>query len=185
MSPLGHDEIFFKVKHNGEVRWEPPGLYVTHCDFNVVYYPFDYQMCSIEVLSFAFTNKAVAFNSVSESSKNLKKNGEWVLHSLRGNTQNLTENGEEFSQVEFKVILKRLSRYYVNNVVYPVVVISLLTNVVFLVPAESGCKISYILTVLLTQAVLLTLIGNSMPTTSIQIPIIGKTNNMTFLYDLN
>nr|XP_034302804.1 neuronal acetylcholine receptor subunit alpha-3-like isoform X2 [Crassostrea gigas] len=173
MSPLGHDEIFFKVKHTGEVRWEPPGIYVTHCDFNVLYYPFDYQTCSVEVTSFAFTNKAVTFNSVSESTKNLKKNGEWVLHSLRGSKQNLTENGEEFSQVEFKVILKRLSRYYVNNVVYPVVVISLLTNVVFLVPAESGCKISYILTVLLTQAVLLTLIGNSMPTTSIQIPIIA------------
>lgn len=85
MSLLGYDEIFFKVKYIGEICWELFGFYVIYCDFNVFYYLFDYQMCLIEVLSFVFINKVVVFNSVLESSKNLKKNGEWVLYFLCGN----------------------------------------------------------------------------------------------------
>lgn len=29
MSPIGHKEIFFKVKHTCKVRWDPPGHYIT------------------------------------------------------------------------------------------------------------------------------------------------------------
>lgn len=175
ISPLGHDDIFLKVNYTGKVRWDPPGRYVTQCDFNITYYPFDYQMCSVEVTSFAFTREAVTLNSTYDkvNTEDYKENGEWVLHSSRIDQHYLTEHGEEFSQLEFKVIFERRAKYYVTNVVYPLVLVSLLTNLVFLLPADSGEKMSYILTVLLAQAVLLTLIGNSMPTTSVQTPIMG------------
>nr|XP_034302806.1 neuronal acetylcholine receptor subunit alpha-3-like [Crassostrea gigas] len=175
MSPIGHDEIYLKVIHTGEVRWDTPGRHVTHCDFNITYYPFDYQMCSLEVTSFAFSVEALTLNSTYDTvnTEEFKENGEWVLHSSRVDEKNLSEHGEKFSQLEFKMIFERRAKYYVTNVVYPLVLVSLLTNLVFLLPADSGEKISYILTVLLAQAVLLTLIGNSMPTTSVQTPIMG------------
>lgn len=175
MSPIGHDEIYLKVNHTGEVRWDTPGRHVTHCDFNITYYPFDYQTCSVEVTSFAFTIEALTLNSTYDTvnTEDYKENGEWVLHSSRVDEKNLSEHGEKFSQLEFKMIFERRAKYYVANVIYPLVLVSLLTNLVFLLPADSGEKISYILTVLLAQAVLLTLIGNSMPTTSVQTPIMG------------
>lgn len=175
MAPIGDTEIFFKIKNTGAVRWDPPGQYVTHCDIDVSYYPFDYQKCSIEITTFAFTTDVVILNKTKDSVNvdDFKENGEWVLDSSSVVEQVLTENGEMFSQLEFKLIFKRRPGYYLTNVVYPVILVSLLTNLVFLLPVDSGEKISYILTVLLAQAVLLTLVGDSMPTTSKHTPVIG------------
>lgn len=177
MAPIGDTEIFFKIKNTGAVRWDPPGQYVTHCDIDVSYYPFDYQKCSIEITTFAFTTDVVILNKTKDSVNvdDFKENGEWVLDSSSVVEQVLTENGEMFSQLEFKLIFKRRPGYYLTNVVYPVILVSLLTNLVFLLPVDSGEKISYILTVLLAQAVLLTLVGDSMPTTSKHTPVIGIT----------
>lgn len=177
MVPIGDTEIFFKVKNTGAVRWDPPGQYFTHCDIDVTYYPFDYQKCSIEITTFAFTADVVPLNKTNDevNVEDFKENGEWILVSSNVEMQILTENGEIFSQLVFKLIFKRRPGYYLTNVVYPVILVSLLTNLVFLLPADSGEKISYILTVLLAQAVLLTLIGDSMPTTSKHTPVIGIT----------
>lgn len=177
MSPIGHKEIFFKVKHTGKVRWDPPGHYITQCDFDVTYYPFDYQKCSIEVTSFPFTIESLTLNSTNHTvnTEDYQEDAEWVFHSTRVVEQVLTEHNKKISKLVFNVIFKRRPDYYVTNVVYPLVLVSLLTNLVFLLPADSGEKVSYILTVLLAQTVLLTLNGNSMPTTSFQKPIMGKT----------
>lgn len=84
MNLIGYDEIYFKVNYIGEVCWDIFGCCVIYCDFNIIYYLFDYQMCLVEVMSFVFISKVVIFNSVLESIKNLKKNGEWVLYFLCG-----------------------------------------------------------------------------------------------------
>eukprot|EP00105_Crassostrea_gigas_P008486 XP_011423061.1 PREDICTED: neuronal acetylcholine receptor subunit alpha-3 [Crassostrea gigas] len=174
ITPIGHDELFFKVKHTGEVRWDPPGRHVTHCEFDVTYFPFDYQKCSIEIASFAFTTEVLTLIKTKDTIniEDYHDHGEWILHSTQVENHVLVENGEEFSMLEFQVIFERRPGYYITNIVYPVILVSLLTNLVFLLPADSGEKISYILTVLLAQAVLLTLIGDSMPTTSKKAPLI-------------
>ncbi|XP_061169561.1 neuronal acetylcholine receptor subunit alpha-3-like [Saccostrea echinata] len=175
MDPIGNDDIFFKVKNTGEVRWDPPGLYVTHCDIDVTYYPFDYQMCKIEVTSFAFTTEVLTLNRTRDTvnTEDFNENGEWILYSSRVEERVLEENGEKFSQMEFQIVFQRRPGYYLTNIVYPVILISLLTNLSFLLPTDSGEKISYILTVLLALAVLLTLVGDSMPSTSKHTAVIG------------
>ncbi|XP_062572065.1 neuronal acetylcholine receptor subunit alpha-3-like [Saccostrea cucullata] len=175
MDPIGNDDIFFKVKNTGEVRWDPPGLYVTHCDIDVTYYPFDYQMCKIEVTSFAFTTEVLTLNKTRDTvnSEDFNENGEWIFYSSRVEERVLEENGEKFSKLEFQIVFQRRPGYYLTNIVYPVILISLLTNLSFLLPTDSGEKISYILTVLLALAVLLTLVGDSMPSTSKHTAVIG------------
>jgi hypothetical protein len=177
MDPIGHEEIFFKVKNTGEVRWDPPGLYVTHCDIDVTYYPFDYQMCQIEVTSFAFSTNVLNLIKSRDTvnTEDFRENGEWILYTSRVEARSLEEDGETFSQLDFKIVFKRRPGYYLTNMIYPVMLISLMTNLAFLLPADSGEKISYILTVLLAIAVLLTIVGDSMPTTSTNNPAIGKT----------
>ncbi|XP_052674631.1 neuronal acetylcholine receptor subunit alpha-3-like [Crassostrea angulata] len=174
IKPIGDKDLYFKVKHTGEVRWDPPGRYITHCEFDVTYFPFDYQKCSIEIVSFGFSKEVVTLKNSRDTIniEDYQDHGGWVLHSTRTENHVLVENGEEFSMLEFQMIFERRPGYYITNIIYPVILVSLLTNLVFLLPADSGEKISYILTVLLAQAVLLTLIGNSMPTTSKKAPLI-------------
>ncbi|XP_061169562.1 neuronal acetylcholine receptor subunit alpha-3-like [Saccostrea echinata] len=175
MDPIGHDHLFFKVKNTDEVRWDPPGLFVTHCDIDIAYYPFDYQMCKIEVTSFAFTTEVMILNKSRNTvnSQDFNENGEWILYSSQVEERILEENEEKFSQLEFQIIFKRRPGYYLANIVYPVILISLLTNLSFLLPVDSGEKISYTLTVLLALVVLLMLVGESMPAASKHTPIIG------------
>ncbi|XP_062584945.1 neuronal acetylcholine receptor subunit alpha-6-like isoform X1 [Saccostrea cucullata] len=175
MDPIGNDEIFFRVKNTGEVRWDPPGLFITHCDIDIAYFPFDYQMCKIEVTSFAFTTEVLTLNKSHDkvNTENFNENGEWILYSSRVEEWVLEENGETFSELEFQIVFQRRPWYYLTNTVYPVILISLLTNLSFLLPTDSGEKISYTLTVLLALVVLLMLVGDSMPAASKHTPIIG------------
>ena len=176
MTPLGDDELFFKIKDTGVVQWEPPSLYVTSCEIDVTYYPFDYQKCTIELISAMFTTDVLTLNKSKDTvnTEDYSENGEWILYSTSVEEKVLSENGENFSQLEFVLIFKRRPGYYLSNIIYPVILISLLANLAFLLPADSGERIGYVLTVLLALAVLLTLVGDSMPTTSKHTSILGN-----------
>ena len=56
--------------------------------------------------------------------------------------------------------------YYVINILLPVIFLGSLTIVVFLIPAESGEKISYSITVLLAISVFLSIISTILPRNS-------------------
>lgn len=58
----------------------------------------------------------------------------------------------------------------------PIILSSILVTLVFLVPVESGEKLSYILTVLLTIAVFLTIIGDTLPAISLTTSVLGSTS---------
>ena len=69
--------------------------------------------------------------------------------------------------------LKRKPLFYGLNYLLPVIVTAALTVFVFLLPAESGEKIGYCLTVLLAFMVILTLIAADLPTTAANTSLLG------------
>ncbi|XP_060573322.1 acetylcholine receptor subunit beta-like [Ruditapes philippinarum] len=81
------------------------------------------------------------------------------------------------SEVEYLVFgleLKRKYSYYLVNIVLPVFFIQLLGIVVFAVPTDSGEKLTFSLTLLLSLTVMMTLIADKIPSTSLQIPMLSK-----------
>lgn len=168
MEIIGPDNMLFQIKSSGEVRWDPPGLYDVHCEMDVTYFPFDYQTCYLQVTSWVYDTNKVNLTRATDyvNTEDYNENGEWVLYSNSVTETSRTEEGETFSTVNFALTLKRRSGYYLSQIIFPILVISFLTNITFLLPTDSGEKISFILTILLSLAVLLTLIGDSMPTTS-------------------
>ena len=70
-------------------------------------------------------------------------------------------------------LTERRSSFYNLNVMIPTICTSLLVVLVFVVPEESGEKLSYVLTVFLSIAVILTLVADSMPPTSITVSVLG------------
>ena len=80
---------------------------------------------------------------------------------------------EPFPDVTFWFHLRRRTTYYTFNIIIPCVMLSLLTLGSFVLPAESGEKVSLGLTVLLAFSVFMLLIAESMPATSEFVPLIG------------
>ncbi|RUS84305.1 hypothetical protein EGW08_007949 [Elysia chlorotica] len=125
LSAIDEDNIPLRVDSAGVVTWNPPGLLSVSCKMDITKFPFDTQVCSMQVTSFGYTIDVYFF---------------------------------------FK--LERKPLFYGLNMLLPVLVMALLTVFVFVLPADSGEKIGYCLTVLLAFMVILTIIAEDLPTTA-------------------
>ncbi|XP_063339748.1 neuronal acetylcholine receptor subunit alpha-7-like [Pelmatolapia mariae] len=81
---------------------------------------------------------------------------------------------EPYPDVTFTVVMRRRTLYYGLNLLIPCVLISTLALLVFLLPADSGEKISLSITVLLSLTVFMLLVAEIMPTTSNSVPLIDS-----------
>ncbi|KFW72166.1 Acetylcholine receptor subunit delta, partial [Pygoscelis adeliae] len=105
------------------------------------------------------------------------ENGEWeIIH--RPARKNIhPDNPPESSEhqdITFYLIIKRKPLFYVINIVTPCILIAFMAILVFYLPADSGEKMTLVISVLLAQSVFLLLISQRLPATSHAIPLIGK-----------
>ncbi|CAL8403889.1 unnamed protein product [Boreogadus saida] len=81
---------------------------------------------------------------------------------------------EPYPDITSAVVMARSTLYYGLNLLIPCVLISRLASLVFLVPADSGEKISLGITVLLSLTVFMLLMAEIMPATSDSVPLIAE-----------
>ncbi|CAI9612713.1 unnamed protein product [Staurois parvus] len=107
---------------------------------------------------------------------NYISNGEWDLVDVPGKRNELYYDccKEPYPDVTYTVTMRRRTLYYGLNLLIPCVLISGLALLVFLLPADSGEKISLGITVLLSLTVFMLLVAEIMPATSDSVPLIGK-----------
>ncbi|WAR24916.1 ACHB3-like protein [Mya arenaria] len=153
-----------RVLFNGTVIWAPGDVFHSRCEFNIYKYPFDNQTCFLSFIVWPYMAEEIAFVA---SEKNVSmpfynENGEWAL------VQTSVDVQERYSMsiVFFTFSFRRLSEFFVVNVILPCVLLCLCNCLVFLIPLESGERISYTITVLLSFAVLMTLVSDNIPKTS-------------------
>ena len=102
-------------------------------------------------------------------------NGEWNLVSVNG-TRNVVNYGcckEPYTDITFEIKIERRSLFYINNLVFPCIVLALLTATAFLFPPETGERISLTTTVLLGMTVFMIVVVDATPPTSETTPIIS------------
>ncbi|XP_050388714.2 neuronal acetylcholine receptor subunit alpha-3 [Patella vulgata] len=178
---INHFEIIqdeycpFRIDNTGRIIWDPPGIYEVNCKAEITYYPFDTQECSIILQSWGYNlrevNITVLDNAV--NTRLMKPNGEWDMERPYYEiVRNRDIKQDDYSQIRFHFKLRRRSQYYWLNIILPVIVNSVLTALVFALPAESGEKIGYSLTVLLSFIVLLTLVAYKIPSISLDTSLI-------------
>ena len=83
---------------------------------------------------------------------------------------------EPFPDIMFYVRLRRRVKYYFMNIIIPCIILSFLCLAGFLLPPESGEKITLGLSVLLTITVFMLMVADKMPQTSESISVISKSN---------
>lgn len=173
---LNDPYLQFKVDKAGLVEWELPMIFQTHCEVDVTYYPFDVQICTVELTSWAYTKDELTLTALYDEVKTegLEPHGEWDLVSTEVKTKDITEtkaSGTEqtYPVIDFNIKLRRKPAYYITGIILPVILVAFLQILVFLLPVDSGEKIGFAITVLLALAVLLTLVTDSMPSSAIHI----------------
>jgi len=87
--------------------------------------------------------------------------GEWELKNT--SIQRYFRYGELISVVLLNITIKRKSTYYMMMNIAPVLILCALNPFVFVLPAESGERVSYTITSFLSLAVFMTIISDDLP----------------------
>lgn len=168
LSAIDEEKIPLRVDSMGTVNWNPPGLVSVNCDMDITNFPFDTQTCALQITSFGYTIQELDVETYGDgiSLTYFSGDGEWDILKTWNERATYEEGNYEYARVYYYFKLKRKPLYYGLNMLLPVIVTAMLINFVFLLPAESGEKIGYCLTVLLAFMVILTLIAADLPTTA-------------------
>ena len=176
-----YEDVFYthfrvKVSHIGEVQWLVGGKFVTTCQLDITFYPFDNQKCSIEFTDWAYTGAQVDLRNGSDviGLGQYSKSGEWAVTRTEAKRSVDLLEGGAYPRVTFTIYLKRKPTFYVINILTPCMTLSFLALLVFYLPPDSGEKVSLGITVLLSFSVFLLLVAENVPKTSEFVPLLGK-----------
>ncbi|CAF0847530.1 unnamed protein product [Adineta ricciae] len=165
------------ILHNGTVFWPIPTRLKSTCQVDVSYFPYDEQECKLKFGSWTYNGYQVSVEQRAGAIElsSYVPNGEWDLldTSYQVNIIRYPCCPEPFPDITFYVRIRRRILYYLYSVVFPCVMLSILTLLVFCLPPESGEKIALGITVLLAFSVFMLAIAESMPETSEYIPLIS------------
>ena len=158
----------YKVRHvkaSGLTTWNPRVLMTSSCTPDVSYFPFDQQECDF-VFTTWFHNSTYLTLSVSSVSEwdltNFEPNGVWDVGSTRSSSY---ETGGYY-YAKFTVVFNRQATYYVLNVLFPILLLSFLSGLVFLIPPDSGERVGFGITCFLSFVVLLQTMMEFLPEAS-------------------
>ena len=158
---VGHASFTVRYSSTGHADWHPAVLIRTVCQLNPQYFPFDRQECSFDFTSWGYLNTEVLL-VVSDSVMDIvsyEDNDQWILKKTAASSF----VAQSKSYARFSIEIQRRHNFYVLNVVLPVIMLGVLNALVFMVPAESGERISYAIVFFLTYAVYMTIINEYMP----------------------
>ncbi|XP_046368621.2 acetylcholine receptor subunit delta-like [Haliotis rufescens] len=136
----------------------------TSCQIDITRYPFDQQRCSILFTPVNTFDLGVdrTGSIITRLPSFFIENSEWELVDIH--TKVVDFEMEQISSLaSFEFYLKRKSMFYIVSIIFPMALLSLLNACVFLLPADSGEKMSYLISIFVSYAVFMNFVNNSIP----------------------
>uniref|UniRef100_A0AC35TR79 Neur_chan_LBD domain-containing protein n=1 Tax=Rhabditophanes sp. KR3021 TaxID=114890 RepID=A0AC35TR79_9BILA len=165
------------VYFDGTIFWPVPSQIKSVCKIQVALFPFDSQYCSMKFGSWTYIQSQLDLFNRSENIdlSNYVASGEFELISVhqRRNIVSYACCVEKYPDLTFFIHIRRKTLYFVINVIFPCLMMSILTLLVFYLPCDSGQKLVLGITILLSFSVFVLAIAEQMPETSDSIPIIA------------
>ncbi|XP_048088187.1 neuronal acetylcholine receptor subunit alpha-3-like [Alosa alosa] len=174
------------LKYDGTITWVPPAIFKSSCPMDITYFPFDYQNCSMKFGSWTYDKAKIDLVLIG-SKVNLKdfwESGEWVIIDAPGYKHDIKYNccEEIYPDITYSFYIRRLPLFYTINLIIPCLLISFLTVLVFYLPSDCGEKVTLCISVLLSLTVFLLVITETIPSTSLVIPLIGEYLLFTMIF---
>ncbi|CAF3356497.1 unnamed protein product [Rotaria sp. Silwood1] len=165
------------VDSNGHVFWPPPAKFRSSCKIDVTFFPFDDQLCKLKFGSWIYDAAQVNLTKRRDNvdMTNYIRSGEWHILNIAIKRHDVTYPccpGIYYPDVTIYVHIRRRILYYLFNIIFPCIWLSILSLLGFCLPPDSGEKITLGITVLLAFSVFMLLIAESMPATSEMVPLI-------------
>uniref|UniRef100_A0A8C6SEH3 Si:ch211-39a7.1 n=1 Tax=Neogobius melanostomus TaxID=47308 RepID=A0A8C6SEH3_9GOBI len=164
------------VNSSGYAKYLPPGIFMSTCNVDVRWFPFDIQKCELKFGSWTYDGWLLDLQMNEADISGYMPNGEWDLIGVPGTRGEVFYDccKEPYPDVTFVITIRRRTLYYALNLLIPCVLLSSMTLLIFVLPADSGEKISLGITVLLSLTVFMLLVAEIMPATSDSVPLIGQ-----------
>uniref|UniRef100_A0A914X9N7 Uncharacterized protein n=1 Tax=Plectus sambesii TaxID=2011161 RepID=A0A914X9N7_9BILA len=166
---------------DGTVSWIPPGILKASCKIDITWFPFDEQRCPLKFGS--WSNHGYALDLQAENyergidTSEFIENGEWILLNSEASVVRTVRIydccPEPYPTLTFYVIIRRRTMYYILNMIVPCLLISGMTMFAFCLPPDTGEKITFEMTILLTIFFFMSAVADSTPKTSESTPLIG------------
>ena len=156
------------IQSDGLVTVWPYKIYTTACKILIGKFPFDKQNCTFDFLSWSHSSSTLVLKS-NQNTPDMAvfaESGEWDLSGREIKVDRRMYGNESWDHVLICFELQRKSLYHVLNVILPVLCISLLNVVSFLLPSGSGERVTFSISIFLSLAVFFTTINSTMPESS-------------------
>jgi hypothetical protein len=164
--PLGRDTHYLAtVNADGVITCGPGAILKANCPTDVSKFPFDTQICTLKFVTWGAGPEVVLSSTTGIGSILLDyytPNPHWNIKSHR----TFVEERDPMQMYKVEITLQRKPVYYFVVIVLPTLMFSLLNPLVFLLPIESGERISLSMTILLAFVFFLTLVANFIPESS-------------------
>jgi len=163
LAVINNSEKLLKIRNDGNVTVMYAQTVELFCEYNMQYWPFDSAICFVGFMVEDYDDKAVHL---------ISKQNSPVLNRLSSPAWNFELINRNSQYDSFCIRLTRQSAFPLSSIIFPTVCLLLINPFVFLVPQESGEKISFSLTLMLATAVFLTIISDEIPKASDPVPLI-------------
>ncbi|XP_062583247.1 neuronal acetylcholine receptor subunit alpha-3-like [Saccostrea cucullata] len=167
MEAIGDEDFLGRISYSGQVTWVPAGLLQTSCNVDMYRFPFDTQSCTFTIALWGYSPSEARLiphnNLTTVVTSYYSENAQWTL---KGTLMKRTALADYDNLLEIGLILERKFLYFVINMLAPILLLSLLNPLVFVLPIESGERVSYAITIFLSFAVFMTLLSDNIPKSS-------------------
>ena len=154
-----------EISYDGKVFWSRPGLIKSTCKFDLTNFPFDTQTCNLKFGSWSYDSSKINLSMSTIDITNFNKHSEWKLknYEIKKNSVKYECCPHNYHDINFVYNIERKSGYYNLNIIIPTFSTATLILLTLIVPSESGERISFAVTILLSIIVFLLILSDNLP----------------------
>ncbi|NXT22014.1 ACHA6 protein, partial [Syrrhaptes paradoxus] len=174
------------LHYDGMITWTPPAIFKSSCPMDITFFPFDHQNCSLKFGSWTYDKAKIDLLIIGSKvdMNDFWENSEWEIVDASGYKHDIKYNccEEIYTDITYSFYIRRLPMFYTINLIIPCLFISFLTVLVFYLPSDCGEKVTLCISVLLSLTVFLLVITETIPSTSLVIPLVGEYLLFTMIF---
>ncbi|XP_025000459.2 neuronal acetylcholine receptor subunit alpha-6 isoform X3 [Gallus gallus] len=174
------------LRYDGMITWTPPAIFKSSCPMDITFFPFDHQNCSLKFGSWTYDKAKIDLLIIGSKvdMNEFWENSEWEIVDASGYKHDIKYNccEEIYTDITYSFYIRRLPMFYTINLIIPCLFISFLTVLVFYLPSDCGEKVTLCISVLLSLTVFLLVITETIPSTSLVIPLVGEYLLFTMIF---
>ena len=152
-TPLGETFMSLKLTSFGKITWTMPTVIHAGCGSNMVKYPYERLVCRSHLGLWTYNKNEVVLFASNISLENVVPSKQWSISNpmMIATEVAIFENRYSTILISFSVI--GITYSFTFTFILPVVNLAVMATFVFLIPATSGEKLSYAITISLSHGV--------------------------------